>query len=174
MMSTWNAFEMFRSIRVVVHRFGPCVWSWWLVYDNLFLKWLFFCQWIKDMEGNTHDEVGLRLLHGGKVDDHNAVDHHHAAHHAVKEIIISSLVSFLIWILGSRMVIPRTAKSFEISLTSSESISSWNLSIMKRKVKMQSHFSPPCGGRNSFGIAHKLPRFPFTPRVNLLCFTPAW
>ena len=37
------------------------------------------------MEGNTHDEVGLRLLHGGKVDDHNAVDHHHAAHHAVKE-----------------------------------------------------------------------------------------
>ena len=26
------------------------------------------------------------------------------------------------------------------------------LSIIKRKVKMQSHFSPPCGGRNSFGI----------------------
>ena len=24
MISTWNAFEMFRSIRVVVHRFGPC------------------------------------------------------------------------------------------------------------------------------------------------------
>ena len=23
MISTWNAFEMFRSIRVVVHRFGP-------------------------------------------------------------------------------------------------------------------------------------------------------
>ena len=37
------------------------------------------------MEGNTHDEVGLRLLHGGKVDDYNAVDHHHAAHHGVKE-----------------------------------------------------------------------------------------
>ena len=26
------------------------------------------------------------------------------------------------------------------------------LSIIKRKVKIQSHFSPPCGGRNSFGI----------------------
>ena len=39
---------------------------------------------IKDVEDNTHDEVGLRLLHGGKVDDHDAVDHHHAAHHAVK------------------------------------------------------------------------------------------
>jgi hypothetical protein len=23
---------------------------------------------------------------------------------------------------------------------------------MKRKVKIQSHFSPPCGGRNSFGM----------------------
>ena len=34
------------------------------------------------------------------------------------------------------------------------------LSIMKRNVKMQSHFSPPCGGKNSFGMFSKI-RFHF-------------
>ena len=65
-----------------------------------------------------------------------------------------------------------TAIPFEISLTSSESISSWNLSIMKRKVKMQSHFSPPCGGRNSFGIAPRSSQDSLSPPGALALFQP--
>ena len=35
-----------------------------------------------DDDDDTHDEVGLCLLHGGQVDDHDAVDHHNTADNA--------------------------------------------------------------------------------------------
>ena len=80
----------------------------------------------------VHHEIGVSFNQGGEIDDHDAVDHGHKRNNTVKVKVIT---------LPKKDV---------------------DLNIIKRKVKMQSHFSPPWGGRKGFGalgIFHSLQKF---------------